>query len=121
MRKQISFINVILLIVVAVFFLVGCATVPGTTTPNPLSKEKQFIQSAKSFYISQYKDYEAMTVDPTTLSEAQKQILRQKREVLIQVKPMIDTYSALVDAGKTPTLEQEQAITQLLNQLGGKF
>lgn len=115
----------VLCLIIAVFVLLaGCGYFGQTTTPtttSPLSKEKKFIQSAKSFYVSQYKDYEAMTVDPSLLTEEQKQILRIKREVLIQLKPMIDTYAALVDSGQTPTLEQEQAIIQLLNKLGGAF
>lgn len=109
----------LLAIVLVLFFLAGCAALTGTQ--SPLTKEQQFIQSAKSFYISQYRDYEYMTMDPSKLTEAQKTILRKKKEVLVQVKPLIDTYSALVDSGQKPTLSQEQQIMQLLNSIGGNF
>ena len=100
-------------------FLIGCAQITGTQ--SPLSKQEQFIMSVKSFYISQYKDYEYMVLDPSKLSEEQKIILRKKKEVLVQVKPLIDTYDAMLKAGQTPTLAQEQAIIILLNQIGGAF
>jgi len=88
---------------------------------SPLSKQEQFIMSVKSFYISQYKDYEYLALDPSKLSEEQKIILRKKKEILVQVKPLIDTYDAMLKAGQTPTLAQEQAIIILLNQIGGAF
>jgi len=102
-----------------VLFLLGCAQLTGTQ--SPLSKQEQFIMSVKSFYISQYKDYEYLALDPSKLSEEQKIILRKKKEILVQVKPLIDTYDAMLKAGQTPTLAQEQAIIILLNQIGGAF
>lgn len=118
MRKA----RAISLIIAVLFLFVACATTTGTNSPtSPLSKEKKFINSAKSFYVSQYKDYEFMTADPSKLTEEQKQILRVKYDVLNQVKPLLDAYSAMVDTGQTPSFEQEQAITQLLNKIGGGF
>lgn len=108
-----------MLLCMSIVLIAACAAITGT--PSPLTKEQQFIQSAKSFYISQYKDYEYMTADPSKLTEEQKVILRKKKEVLVQVKPLIDAYSALVDSGQKPTLAQEQQIMQLLNSIGGNF
>jgi len=67
-------------------------------------------------YNSQYMDYKSMTQMPN-LTEAQKEILRKKKEILMKLWPLINTYNQIVDKGGVPSATQEQMITNLLNQL----
>lgn len=111
-RKRLTIITVIL----CVAFLVSCATV-NVNKPKQFwdmtSKEK--LAYMYQIYNSQYDDYKSMAAMPN-LTEAQKTMLRTKKDVLTKVEPLISTYDGMVQAG-TPTKAQEQQIYDLLNQL----
>ena len=85
---------------------IGCATVPGY---------KNMVAGMYQFYISQSKDYRAMAADPT-LTDAQKNILRQKKPLLDKLGALIPLFDSSVSMG-TPNMDQQQQINNLINQL----
>ena len=101
-----------LFIAVIVFALAtACATPPATP------KEKAVWMMG--IYNRQFDDYEAMVARPD-LTDAQKDILRQKKKVLVEVKPLIAAYDGYVQQGAAPSPQLEAQITDLLNQLETK-
>jgi len=107
----------IYLIVVA-FLLVsfGCMHKEGSLKPVSEMTPKEKATFFMSVYNSQAEDYKAMVAKPSLTNE-QKQVLREKKKVLTQVYPLIKTYTSYVDAGAVPTPEVEASITNLINQL----
>jgi hypothetical protein len=71
-----------------------------------------------SLYNREYKDYLSAAAR-TGLTEEQKTVLREKKDLLSRVYPMIETYSDYVAAGAMPDKATEEAIMQLLNRIGG--
>lgn len=51
------------------------------------------------------------------LTDAQKQIVRQKKALLVQIWPKVKAFYALIEAGTVPTADVQTEITNLLNQL----
>ena len=111
-RKRLTIITVIL----CVAFLVSCATV-NVNKPKQFwdmtSKEK--LAYMYQIYNSQWDDYQSMAAMPN-LTEAQKTMLRSRKDILTKVEPMISIYDGMVQRGE-PSKEQEQKIYDLLNQL----
>lgn len=103
--------------IVAILMLlcIGCAL-----NSTALKPQQELLTRFETFYLSQTNDYNVQVAQPN-LTEAQKAVLRQKREVLVKAQPLITTYGAIVMQGGTPTVAQEQAIIALLNQIGGGF
>jgi hypothetical protein len=108
----------IYLIVVA-FLLVGlasCMHKEGSLKPVSEMTPKEKATFFMSVYNSQAEDYKAMVAKPNLTNE-QKQVLREKKKVLTQVYPLIQSYTTYVDAGAVPTPEVEASITNLINEL----
>ena len=106
------FIKLCMVIVVVVFALAAaCATLPATP------KEKAVWMMG--IYNRQFDDYQAMVARPD-LTEAQKEVLRQKKKILVEAKPLITAYDGYVQQGATPSPQLEVQITDLLNQLETK-
>lgn len=107
----------IYLIVVA-FLLVsfGCMHKEGSLKPVSEMTPKEKVTFFMSVYNAQADDYKAMIAKPNLTNE-QKQVLREKKEVLTQVYPFIQSYKTYVDAGAVPSPEVEASIMDLINQL----
>lgn len=67
-------------------------------------------------YNAQAADYKRMVVR-TDLTDDQKDILRQKKVIAVQVWPLINTYRTYVNAGAVPIREVEDQIIALINDL----
>jgi hypothetical protein len=101
-------------IIMALFLLAGCATPNQGSTIKPAELTLTQFEAA---YVAQWHDAYTMATDPS-ITPAQREVVRVKKEVLTKARPLINAYGAVVKIGGTPTLEQEQAIYELLNSIG---
>lgn len=103
--------------IVAILMLlcIGCAL-----NSTALKPQQELLTRFETFYMGAYNDYQTQVAMPN-LTEAQKTVLRQKREILVKAQPLITAYGQIVMQGGTPSVAQEQAIIALLNQIGGGF
>lgn len=67
-------------------------------------------------YSAQAEDYKSMIKRPDLTNE-QKAILRNKKDVAEKVWPLINTYRTYVNSGAVPTREVEGEIIELINDL----
>jgi len=111
---------VFLLLIVAL--LIGCATVtPQTIATPPTAIERAKMQSLLMMerYTAQLKDAESLEALEISkqASVQQVRIYKIKRQMLIEVRPLIDTFDKLIADGGIPPAGQEQQIFDLLNRL----
>ena len=105
------------LIAIVAIVLAGCTIGQAPDTPlTPLEKAKKTATWINDTYATQYDDYEA-TVKLPNLTEAQKQILRTKYQVLQEADPLIGMFNQAVDDGLVPSPELERQIMDLLTRL----
>lgn len=69
-----------------------------------------------SIYNAQYDDY-LIQAKRTDLTEEEKKILRQKKEIMTEVYPAINLYAGYADSGALPDSDLETLIVSKLNQL----
>lgn len=103
--------------------ILGCpAGVTPTIMPasSDLTPAEQTLLKFEAAYLQQFQDTMSMAKMPN-LTPEQKALVVKKKALLTQVKPLINAYSLAVLAGNTPTIAQEQAIYDILNQLGTKL
>jgi len=114
-----------LLIVVLLFFILvlaisfGCIPQAGKGQEIKSLSEmtpKEKVTWMMSVYSAQAEDYKRMVKRPD-LTNAQKAILRNKKDVAKKVWPLINTYRTYVNAGAVPTREVEEEIIGLINDL----
>jgi hypothetical protein len=79
------------------------------------SKEK--LTYMYQIYNAQHEDYMAQAANPA-LPEAQKEILRKKKPILVTLQTLIPIYDQQVQLGN-PSTVNEQKIYNLLTQLQG--
>lgn len=94
--------------------IAGCATV-GVKPWNersPQEKSSYFM----AIYNKQFQDTLRMAETPN-LTEAQKNIVRKKKEILGKLWPAIQYYDSIVVRGEVPSVLNEQAILDLINRL----
>jgi uncharacterized lipoprotein YajG len=99
----------VLIVLLAVVLLAGCAT---TATLSPKAKATMILAT--------YNAQTAHTVEMsnrTDLTEAQKEIVRQKREIILKLDPMVKTFGTVVGVGGMPPAEMEQEIYKLIDKL----
>ena len=111
MRRTVVLFAVMLL-------LISCIGPQGkgvTTDPAQMSPEQKVV-FAWGIYKAQYHDYQALTAEPEKLTEEQREILRKKKAALVVAYNSIMAYRMVVNAGETPTPEQEQAVMSFINQ-----
>lgn len=115
MKPNRSFVAVILLLVVA---LLAWGCIPQNVKVKSISEmtPKEKATWMLSVYNKQFDDTMAMA-QRTDLTEQQKEIVRKKKKILVEVKPYIKTYTTFVDAGGVPAQETEDKIIELLNDL----
>lgn len=93
------------------------------------AKPKNQLITMYDIYNAQYADYMRTTgyskdaagnwvkVKTVSLTEDQKEILRTKRHVLIEVYPLIQTYDAVLALGGVPDADLQSKIFSLLDRL----
>ena len=106
-------LQVSLVLVVAVLFLIGCPQ--GMKSLDEMTPQEKAVWML-SVYNAQYDDY-LFQVDKPDLTEDDKKILREKKEILKEVYPLIELYTGYVDSGVIPTLETETLIMQNIDRL----
>lgn len=104
--------------ILLVLLLSGCAAISGK--PSNLTPSQEFLMNAEKAYLVQYYDYLSMT-KLTNPTPDQIKVMHQKRALLVQAEPLIKIYRSTVMAGGVPSIETEQQINDILNQLGGKL
>lgn len=102
-----------LAIVLIVVFMAGCSI--------PLGAGKELTPKAQatlfmSFYAQQNKDLQSLS-RLKNATDAQKQLFKEKQVLLAKLKPMIDTYNAIVKAGGTPDPQMQNDINNIVNEL----
>jgi hypothetical protein len=100
---------------ILILFTLACTA---NMTMKPWSEQtpKDRLVWMTGLYNAQDKDYRAMA-DLPNLTPAQKQVLQNKKKIMLQVYPLIDAYRITVESGGTPSQATEQTILNLLNQL----
>jgi len=107
--------NTAAIVAILILICIGCAL-----NSTALKPQQEMLTRFEAFYLSQSNDYMVQVAKPN-LTEAQKDVLRQKREILVEAQPLIIVYGEIVMQGGTPSVAQEQAIIALLNRIGGGF
>jgi hypothetical protein len=97
-------------ITLAVLIAVGCATRNIVMTPK--TKATMIL----STYVMQVEQTKAMS-HRIDLTEAQKEMVRKKKAIIEKLDPLIKSYGLVVQAGGTPSVEDEQAIYDLIDDL----
>ena len=100
MRKKITVLAFVL-----VFLLTACATI------NIKMTDRDIASWMNSIYNAQYKDYlswfnkdaQGNYVLKPNVPEAQKEVLRNKKEIFTKLHPLLITYSEYVKTGVVPT------------------
>lgn len=106
----------------------GCAITGAKSISDMTPKEK--VTWMYGTYNSQYADYQSMTGntwndatkkwDKTSfpaLSDDQKKALRNRKDMLTTVYPLIKAYDSMLGSGAVPDRQAEQKIIDLLNSL----
>ena len=107
----------VLLLIAIVFLFVGCVMTSGGVPTDPLKMSpEQKVNFAWGIYKAQYSDYQRITANPSVLSEESKVILRKKKKVLTTAYHAIMAYWGIVQVGGVPTVEQETALMDFINQ-----
>lgn len=101
------------LLVIALAGITACAS-PQKPWADWTPKEKSTFMNAT--YNQQYDDYLIVSKSPN-LTEDQKEILRTKKKVFVEIWPLLKTYSQYAQGGQVPTLMLEAQLMRLLNRL----
>ncbi len=104
--------------VLVVMILAACAVLGTKPWTDRTPKEKAL--AILDAYNAQYQNTMSMALTKD-LTEVQKQMVRQKKALLKQAYPLIQLYVGIVEVGGTPSTKDEQAILNLIDQLGGKL
>lgn len=107
--------KLIAVLLVMIFAFIGCAMQGAKPITEMTPKER--VTWMYGVYNSQYEDYKSLAANPDALSDAQKEVMREKKKVLTKVYPMIKLYDGYVTNGAIPDREVEANIVSLLNQL----
>jgi hypothetical protein len=126
--KRYSLLVAMLLMATLVF--TGCPSGGGKSFAQMSPTEKASYMM--SVYNSQYNDYMSQVgytkndagqwippAVPPELTEAQKNTLRSKKDLLTKVYKAIQLYKGQMQFGGIPSMETEQQIMDMLNQMGG--
>ncbi len=112
-----------MVVMLVLVIIAGCATMGGPAPQKPQTAlERAKLQSVYflGWYKAQFKDAEAMGALAIAgkLSPGQLDVYRVKRKLLVEVKPLIDVYDALVAGGSPPSADKEQQILDIINRFG---
>ncbi len=109
-------ITVVVLAMVILAMVAGCAMFGGKSFTSMTPKEKATFFMGT--YNRQYDSYKVDVVKPNRTAEDNK-ALATRKEILTKVYPLISTYDLAANSGQPITKAQEDAIMALFNQLAG--
>ena len=116
-------ISFVCLVVVCLLwvYLSGCAMIQGEISWGDLTTKGK-AALAMSIYNEQFKTYQEMTSSQSVdlLTEDQKEILRVKRKILTEMKPLLQKYADYVKLGQIPDEDVEATILNYLERLLGE-
>lgn len=141
MAKYKVFIPIWFIVLLVIIGLLGC-TQNGQRTFTQMSPTERSVWMM-GIYNSQFDDYLDQVIDPSipytqreqikkdiiegeglsdqhvnpNLTEAQTELLRTKRRILIQLHPLMRLYVEYVRSGIAPTPDLENEIVNLINRL----
>ena len=111
MRKR------LFVVLIVAFFLVGCAQMFGAQKPEGISNGEWNLMQMRSAYTIQFNDAMSMAKNPA-ITPMQVEIVKKKVAILDQIKPLINAYALVLDAGMNPDPKAEQQIYDLFTQIG---
>ena len=89
----------------------GTVTTSGITAMTPKQKAIFF----GSFYKAQYDSYKAK--QDTAMTDAERQVMKVRWQVLTTMKPLLDTFNAYIDSGSVPPEDIMLKVMELYTQL----
>jgi hypothetical protein len=96
-----------------VFIVAACVeNIKPVAEMTPKEKATFFM----SIYSDQAENYKTLAASPD-LTDAQKTVLRTKKQIMTEVYPLISLYSDYVDAGAVPDAAVETQIIDYLDRL----
>lgn len=98
----------------AVVFVASCATINIKPIAEMTPKEKATF--FMSVYSDQAENYKTLVASPD-LTDAQRDVMRTKKQIMTEVYPLIMLYSGYVDAGAVPDAAVETQIVDYLDRL----
>ena len=113
-----KFVQITCICLLMLVFLSSCTALGMKSWAERSPKEKAL--AILDAYNAEFQNTLNMALKPN-LTDAQKQVVRQKKAVLTQLYPLIQLYLGTVEAGGIPSVKDEQAILNLIDQLGGKL
>ena len=102
------------ILVVALIIYAGC----GATITNK-GKAAMMLSTYRTFGEQTIKDADSCVARGDACIEAERQMIRNKKAVLVKLDPLVVTFGSLVDNNVTPPASQEQAIYDLIDELVG--
>ena len=108
---------------ILVLFIAGCATMSVNAKPWAKQTPKERANFMLGIYNAQYDDTMRMATDPNTTVD-QKAMVVRKKAILKKIRPLLSAYLIYVDQGMTPSVDDEAALLNLINELataGGKI
>jgi len=99
------------LLVLILVFVAGCATV----NVKPMSATGLATVTLQAYY-TQAKQTEAMS-KRTDLTDAQKDMVRKKKAIILRVDPKIKAYGRIIQGGGIPTNADVVEISNLIDEL----
>ncbi len=103
-----------LALLLTLVFIAGCATFGGKPWADYTPKEKAL--AMMQTYNIEFEDTMALAKEPN-ITEAQKKVVRAKKAILKELKPLITLYDDVVTQGGVPSAQVEAKILQLINKL----
>src|SRR3972149_4208917 len=94
-RRIKSLVSLILIL----YFLVGCATLGINIKPYSEMTPKEKMIVLFSLYNKQYEDYK-LQASRTNITEPEKQVLRDRKQIMIRVYPLIQALDIAVVEGR---------------------
>lgn len=106
----------LVLVMILALFVVGCPKGIPQEDLTPLEKAQMTATWINDTYTAQYDDYQAMA-SRTDLTDAQKEILRVKYDILTEVDPLRKAFNEAIDDNLVPSRDLENKIMEMLNRL----
>ncbi len=103
------------LLVLAVL-IAGCATMNVNAKPWAQQTPKERANFMLGIYNAQYDDTMRLATSPL-LSDAQKAMVVKKKAILKKMRPLLAAYLTYVDHGMAPSVDDEAALLNLINEL----
>lgn len=107
--------TIISIVFLCLISFVGCSIISQNVSSM---KPKDKLSWMMGVYNAQYNDYQFVSSKPD-LTEDNKKILKAKKEIMIEVYPLIKLYESYIITGSIINMDIENQILSLLNRLQG--